>query len=202
MTGWAFNTVRRDTDKPPAIEAALAWLDTNTVTVSRLGDLTTLRGVLDQLALKMDGTAAAAKTVYRKRAVVFNALEYAVERDLLSTNRLPEVKWTAPKRVRAIDTRVVVNTRQGPQLLAAVADQKVMRVPPGPDEPVIVERRSSGPRLVACFGTMYRAGVGCWCRRRRPVRGRRGPTAGSGATAASSSSARRGRCGRCRARRR
>ncbi|MEU4524588.1 hypothetical protein AB0F52_38435 [Amycolatopsis sp. NPDC024027] len=131
MTGWAFNTVRRDTDKPPAIEAALAWLESNTVTVSRLGDLTTLRGVLGQLALKMDGTAAAAKTVYRKRAVVFNALEYAVERDLLPANRLPEVKWTAPKRVRAIDTRVVVNTKQGPQLLAAMAAQKVMRVPPG-----------------------------------------------------------------------
>ncbi|WP_410675490.1 tyrosine-type recombinase/integrase [Amycolatopsis sp. cmx-4-68] len=155
MTGWAFNTVRRETDKPPAIEAAQAWLSTNTVTVSRLGDLTVLRGVLDQLALKMDGTAAAAKTVYRKRAVVFNALEYAVERDLLPANRLPEVKWTAPKRVRAIDTRVVVNTKQGPQLLAAVAAQKVMRVPRGASEPVIVERRSSGPRLVACFATMY-----------------------------------------------
>ncbi|WP_125591365.1 hypothetical protein [Amycolatopsis balhimycina] len=110
MTGWAFNTVRREIDKPSAIEGALVWLSTNTVNVSRLGDLTTLRGVLDQLALKMDGTAAAAKTVFRKRAVVFNALEYAVERDLLPANRLPEVKWTAPKRVRAIDTRVVVNT--------------------------------------------------------------------------------------------
>ncbi|OXM61394.1 tyrosine-type recombinase/integrase [Amycolatopsis vastitatis] len=155
MTGWAFNTVRRETAKPPAIDAALAWLESNTVAVSRLGDLTTLRGVLDQLALKMDGTAAAAKTVFRKRAVVFNALEYAVERDLLPANRLPEVKWTAPKRVRAIDTRVVVNTTQGPRLLAAVAEQKVMRVPRGSDVPVIVERRSSGPRLVACFATMY-----------------------------------------------
>ncbi|MEU0530636.1 hypothetical protein [Amycolatopsis tolypomycina] len=98
MTGWAFNTVRRETDKPPAIEAALAWLESNTVNVSRLGDLTVLRGLLDQLTLKMDGAAAAAKTVYRKRAVVYNALEYAVERDLLLANRLPAVKWTAPKR--------------------------------------------------------------------------------------------------------
>ncbi|ADJ47915.1 hypothetical protein AMES_6090 [Amycolatopsis mediterranei S699] len=114
-----------------------------------------LGGVLDQFALKMDGTEAAAKTVYRKRAVVFNALEYAAEQKLLLKNRLPEVKWTAPKRVRAIDTCVVVNTKQGPQLLAAVADQKVMRVPRGSTEPVIVERRSSGPRLAACFGTMY-----------------------------------------------
>jgi hypothetical protein len=42
MTGWAFNTVRRDADKPPAIEAALAWLETNTVKVSRLEDLAVL----------------------------------------------------------------------------------------------------------------------------------------------------------------
>lgn len=40
-------------------------------------------------------------------------------------------------------------------MLAAVAAQKVMRVPRGSTEPVIVERRSSGPRLAACFGTMY-----------------------------------------------
>jgi integrase len=133
----------------------LQWLGSNRVKVSRLDDLTMLRGVLDQLALKMDGAAAAAKTVFRKRAVVFNALEFAVEKKLLLKNRLPEVKWTAPKRVWAIDTRVVVNTRQGPQLLAAVAEQKVMRVPAGSVEPVIVVRRSSGPRLVACFGTMY-----------------------------------------------
>ncbi|WP_410676108.1 hypothetical protein [Amycolatopsis sp. cmx-4-68] len=36
-----------------------------------------------------------------------------------------------------------------------MAEQKVMRLPPGASEPVIVERRSSGPRLVACFATMY-----------------------------------------------
>ncbi|MEV6903091.1 integrase [Amycolatopsis sp. NPDC051372] len=155
MTGWAYNSHRRDTSNPADIEAALMWLGSNTVKVSRLDDLTMLRRVLDQLALKMDGKAAAAKTVYRKRAVLFNALEFAVEKRLLLKNRLPEVKWTAPKRVRAIDTRVVVNTRQGPQLLAAVAEQTVMRVPAGSSEPVIVARQSSGPRLVACFGTMY-----------------------------------------------
>jgi hypothetical protein len=63
---------------------------------------------------------------------------------------LPEVKWTAPKRVRAIDTRVVVNITQGPQLLAALADQQVMRLPRASTEPVIVERRSSGPPASTC----------------------------------------------------
>ncbi|MEQ0565165.1 hypothetical protein ABJI51_39330 [Amycolatopsis sp. NEAU-NG30] len=91
---------------------------------------------------------AAAKTVNRKRAVIYNALEYAAdELKVVTANRLSEVKWRAPKAVRAIDTRVVVNTKQGPALLSAVKAQQV------PNQP----RRSSGPRLVACFGSMYYA---------------------------------------------
>jgi len=70
MTGWAFNPKRRDTVKPADIERALKWLASNTVPVSRLDDPATLRRVLDQLALKMDGKPAAAKTFSRKRAVI------------------------------------------------------------------------------------------------------------------------------------
>lgn len=145
MTGWAFNPKRRDAEKPAEIERALKWLASNTVPVSRLDDSATLRLVLDQLALKMDGKPAAAKTFSRKRAVIYNALEYGVEQNLLSENRLGKVKWTAPKQARAIDTRVVINRRQASCLLAAVEAQQV----PGQ------LRRSSGPRLVAFFATMY-----------------------------------------------
>ena len=60
-------------------------------------------------------------------------------------NRLPEVKWTAPKTVRAIDRRVVINVRQAEALLDAVAAQKI------PGQP----RRSSGPMLRAFFAVMY-----------------------------------------------
>jgi integrase len=145
MTGWAFNKKRRDDEKSPDVEKALRWLARNTLSVSRLDDPALIRKVLDRLAVKMDGKAAAANTVKRKRAVFFNSLEYAVESKLLGTNRIPEVKWKAPKDVKAIDKRVVVNPRQAKRLLEEVAALHVEGQP----------RRSAGPGLVACFGSMY-----------------------------------------------
>ncbi|MEU3274524.1 integrase [Saccharomonospora sp. NPDC006951] len=145
MTGWAFNTKRRNSDKPFEIERALRWLEQNTAMVSSLDDTAVVRRVLSRLALKMDGSPASAKTVARKRAVFYNSLDYAVELKLLARNRLSEVKWTAPKEVKAIDTRVVINHDHGRKLLAAVGDQFIEGQP----------RRSSGPMLVAFFGSMY-----------------------------------------------
>ena len=149
LTGWAFNTKRRDAAKPPEIERALKWVAAHTLPVSRFEDIAMLRNALDALALKLDGKQAAAKTVTRKRAVLFNALDYAVEIKALSANNLPAVKWTAPKTMRAIDKRVVINTRQAERLLAAVEAQVVDGQP----------RRSSGPMLKAFFAVMYYAAL-------------------------------------------
>lgn len=145
LTGWAFNTKRRETSKPPEIERALKWVAANTVPVSRMEDVAMLRQALDALSAKLDGKQAAAKTFTRKRAVLFNALDYAVELKSLAVNNLSEVKWTAPKTVRAIDKRVVINVQQGERLLDAVAAQWVDGQP----------RRSSGPMLRAFFAAMY-----------------------------------------------
>jgi integrase len=149
LTGWAFNTKRRENSKPAEIEQALKWVQANTLPTSRLNDVAKLREVLDQISLKLDGKQAAAKTVNRKRAVVYNALEYAEELKLVTANRLSEVKWTAPKSVRAIDKRVVINPVQGRKLLAAVAAQNVETA----------SRRSSGPMLKAFFAVMYYAAL-------------------------------------------
>ncbi|WP_433868443.1 tyrosine-type recombinase/integrase, partial [Saccharopolyspora sp. CA-218241] len=149
LTGWAFNTKRRDADKPPEVAQALRWVAANTVQVSRLEDPELLRRVLEQLASKMDGKPASAKTFGRKRSVFHNALEYAVELRVLDRNLLPQVKWTPPKEVKAIDKRVVINPGQARRLLAAVGDQFVEGEP----------RRSSGPGLVAYFAAMYYAGL-------------------------------------------
>lgn len=138
LTGWAFNTKRRGTDKPIEIEEALRWLQRNTVQVSRLMDTAVVRSVFDQLCRKLDGEQASAKTIARKRAVLFNALDYAVELKLLDKNPVPDLKWTAPKIVRAIDKRVVINPQQATRLLDAVGRQK-----------------PSGPKLVGFFATMY-----------------------------------------------
>lgn len=69
---------------------------------------------------------------------------------MLAANNLPAVKWTAPKTVRAIDKRVVINVRQAERLLDAVAAQVIEGQP----------RRSSGPMLRAFFAVMYYAAGG------------------------------------------
>lgn len=149
MTGWAFNTKRRENSKPLEIERALKWLAANTVPVSKLDDQAMARKALDQIALKMDGKPAAAKTVARKRSVLYNALEHAVEQKILNKNRLPEVKWTAPKEVKAIDKRVVINPKHARKLFQAVESLHIEGQP----------RRSSGPMLVAFFGSLYYSGL-------------------------------------------
>jgi integrase len=149
MTGWAYNTNRRSNDKPGDIESALRWLSKNTLPVSRLDDPTQVRKVLEQLAVKMDGTVAAATTANRKRAVFYNSLEFAVESKHVGKNRISDIKWTSPKEVRAIDKRVVINPTQARQLLAAVGAQRVDGQP----------RRSAGPGLVACLAAMYYSGL-------------------------------------------
>lgn len=106
--------------------------------MSSLGDTGKIREILQLIATRQDGKPAAASVVRRKRAVLHNCLEYAVERNLLLKNPLDSLKWSAPKVVRAIDKRTVINHEQARRLLEAVRDQ----------EP-------SGPRLVAFFGVMY-----------------------------------------------
>lgn len=147
MTGWAFNTKMRDAPMPPEIEHAIRWLGANTVPVSRLSDRAVARTALEAIAMRMDGKPAAAKTVARKRSVLYNAAEFAVERGCLVTNVLSELKWKAPKEVAAIDTRVVINPSQALCLLTAVEEQSVDGQP----------RRSYGPKLVAFYGVMYYA---------------------------------------------
>ncbi|ANY07744.1 tyrosine-type recombinase/integrase [Pseudonocardia sp. HH130630-07] len=101
-----------------------------------------LRGVLDTLAKRLDGRPAAASVVSKRRRVLFNVLEYAVERQLLTTNPLSTFKWTAPKVSAGIDRRTVVNPVQARTLLVAV-DQT----------------QRSGPQLVAFFALLYFAAL-------------------------------------------
>jgi integrase len=143
LNGWAFNKRRRDSASPPDdVRTALRWVSENTKAVSTLQDPANMRAVLGQIAQKLDGTRAAPSTIKRKRAVLFNAMEYAVELKLLTRNPIPALKWKVPKPAKAIDKRVVVNPRQAQSLLSAVATQK-----------------PSGKRLVAFFATMYYAGA-------------------------------------------
>lgn len=143
LTGWAFNLGRRETtNQPDDIMRALAWLRGNTRPVSVLAESHEIRSMLKLAASKLDGTAAATATQKRKRAVLYNTMEYAVELGLLDVNPIDKIPWKAPKPVRAIDKRVVVNPAQAAQLLLAVNAQQ-----------------PSGPQIVTFFAVMYYSGL-------------------------------------------
>ena len=111
---WAFNTRNRAERVMTDDERhALAWAQGHTRDVSALSDIALVRKVLSGIAMKLDGKRRAASVVMRWRKTFNVALGYAVERKLLASNPLKEVKWTAPqKTVRSIDRRVVANPIQ------------------------------------------------------------------------------------------
>lgn len=144
LYAWAFNKQRRTTQQPPAeIAKALRWVERNTVSLSALADHHLVVDVLDAIARKKDGKLAAANTVARKRAVLFNVLEHALGRGL-EVNPLPQAAklWSSPKTVETVDPQVVVNRKQADALLAAVREQP-----------------AQGARLVAFFGCIYYSGL-------------------------------------------
>jgi len=142
LYGWVFSPAHRSADPPADISATLAWLEKATLPVTSLRDMATLRRVLDALSRRIDGRPAAATTVYRKRAVFYNALGYAVERNLLPANPIDQVQWSAPEVAETVDRRVVASPEQVKQLLAAVRS-----------------RSSQGEHLYAFFAVLYYAGL-------------------------------------------
>ena len=97
--------------------------------------------ILHQATGRLDGKIAAASTARRHRTILANAMVYAVEMNLLDSNPIRALKWTAPRVSGQVDRRCVVNPGQARALLDAVRAQQ-----------------PSGPRLVAFFGLMYYAG--------------------------------------------
>jgi integrase len=122
MLGWAFNSRQRQTtDVPSDIAKALAWLDMSSMPVTALGNPRVCRAVLDATARTADGRAAAATTARRHRAVLSNAIRYAVELGLLTDDPTKAVAWRAERIAHAVDRRSVVNPRQAHELLTALS---------------------------------------------------------------------------------
>ena len=141
LVNWGFNTKQRAM-APENVADTLSWLERNTREVGELSDAALCRKVLAAATTKLDGTRAAPTSVRRNRAVLLNALDYAVELKLLDQNPIKNLKWRAPKTAWEVDRRVVVNPRQARALLDAVRSQQ-----------------PSGPRLVAFFGVLYYSGL-------------------------------------------
>ncbi len=81
---WVLNRGARAKGEPPEqIRAALDWLSRNTRPVGDLAEAELARRLLDALTKTYDDKKAAAGTVQRRRGVIVNALEHAVEWKLL-----------------------------------------------------------------------------------------------------------------------
>ena len=141
---YALVPAARKLPRPAEIAAALGWLDRASLPVAELEKPRNVRAALDALTLRLDGTAAAATTIRRKRAVFYNVLGYAAELEELSANPLDRVKWKPPKVAEVVDRRVVVNPGQARELLIAVT---------------YVGRPWRGRHLRAFFACMYFAAL-------------------------------------------
>ncbi|WP_406284758.1 tyrosine-type recombinase/integrase [Embleya sp. NBC_00896] len=147
LSEWAFVTPKRAAGPPPGeFAAALAWLEKHTVHVADLEEpndgARLVRAALDALSKRLDGKSAAANTVARKRAVLVNAFNYAVELGRLNGNPVDGIAWKRPKQDDQVDRRCVVNRQQAERLLAAVEAQGEV-----------------GRRLAAFFATQYYAAL-------------------------------------------
>jgi len=120
LYSWAFNATARAEPLVDDLRPAMRWVEARSPLLTDLGQAVILRRALDRLALRQDGKPAAATTIARKRASLHNALEYAVELELLPTNPMQKIKWTAPRVSDVVDSRVVVNPEQARRLLTAV----------------------------------------------------------------------------------
>ncbi len=141
LVNWGYNTKQR-ADASDDVEDILTWLARSTRETRELADPALCRQLLSAATSRLDGTQAAPTSVRRNRAVLLNALEYAVELKLLDQNPIKNLKWRAPRIAGEIDRRVVVNPTQARALLEAVRAQP-----------------ASGPRLVAFFGVLYYSGL-------------------------------------------
>jgi integrase len=134
----------RTTARPVDIDMAAEWLARMSLPVSELAKPRNLRRALDALTITLDGTAAAATTIRRKRAVFNNALQYAVEIEELAANNLSRVGWRTPKVSEVVDRRVVINPDQARKLLTAVT---------------YVGQLDRGRHLRGFFACLYYAGL-------------------------------------------
>jgi integrase len=144
---WAYSDRLRGTTEPPGdLASVVHWLESATLPVTDLIRAGTgaarCRALLERISRRQDGTAAAANTANRKRAVLNNLMQYAVESSTLPVNPLKAIRWTRPRTLKTVDPRTVVSSDQARRLLTAVGQQ-------GP----------RGERMVAYFGCMYYAAL-------------------------------------------
>lgn len=138
---------RGERERPEDVATAARWLKKASLPAAEVQEIKHAHALIDSVSRKLDGKPGASQTYRRRRVVVFNYLEYAVELEVLSSNPLNKIKRkrkNGHRPVQEVDRRVVVNPRQARELLTAVTYVG------GYD-------RASGRRLRAFFGVLYYA---------------------------------------------
>jgi len=145
---WAFVSGPTSGKKPlpQEVTATLDWVGANSPALAVLDDPDRLRGMLDTLSRKGDGTLASNHYFNRRRAILFNTLKYAVTRRRLAANPLEraDLAWEKPnalQKAEEVDPRSVGNIAQVESMLTAVSYVGHWR----------------GPHMVAFFACMYYA---------------------------------------------
>jgi hypothetical protein len=113
LYGHAFNPARAGTDPGPAATTALTWASHHCLPLTALAALQVTRRALEALALRLDGTRAAATTIIRKRAVFHDCLGCAAELGLLAANPLDRITWRPSRSSCSADPPVSGHTCRG-----------------------------------------------------------------------------------------
>ncbi|GAA2456886.1 tyrosine-type recombinase/integrase [Actinomadura vinacea] len=144
LRGYYLSPGDRERRRPPEIMEALTWLEKVSLTMAEVPEPRNVRAALNALTRLLNGSPAAASTVARKRAVLHNAFEYAVELGEFERNPIDRVKWTPPKLAEEVDWRVVIGPRQMRECLTAVT---------------YIGKRGRGRRLRALYACLYYAAL-------------------------------------------
>ncbi|MBB0243280.1 hypothetical protein FNQ90_03930 [Streptomyces alkaliphilus] len=107
LRNWAFVLPGSDDrEVPDDVRNVLHWVSKASRPLADLAEPATAHAVLDSLKLKLDGTAAAAETVRRKRRTLVNAANYAVDLGELRENPITTVRRQKPKVSNQVDPRL------------------------------------------------------------------------------------------------
>lgn len=144
---WTYSTrIRDDAEVPADLQESVAWLSRHSITMDTFADRARgaplMRAIMSRLSMTQTGERAATNTMNRKRMVLHNAMEYAIEIGMLTENPLRYGRWTRPPVRTAVDPRVVINPDQAHRFLAAVEAHS-----------------NRGRRLKAFFACMYYAAL-------------------------------------------
>ena len=138
-TGTRSTLARASTDPGPPATAALGWARRHCLPLTALADPAVTRRALEALALRLDGTRAAATTITRKRAVFHGCLGYAAELGRLDVNPLDRITWRPPRS----------SCPAGPRSAATPAEVQT----------ILAEVTQIRPELTAFFGCLYYAAL-------------------------------------------